>query len=44
MADIFNEVEQDLRREQMKRLWDRIGIYVIAVAVLVVAITGGWRA
>ena len=44
MADFFNEVEQVLRREQMKRLWDRIGIYGIAVAVLVVAITGGWRA
>jgi len=43
MADIFREVEEDLRRDQAKRLWDRFGIYAIIVAVLVVAVTAGWR-
>lgn len=43
MADIFREVDEDLRREQFKRLWDRYGIYAIIVAVIVVALTAGWR-
>ena len=43
MADIFREVDEDLKREQFKRLWDRFGIYAIIAAVLVVALTGGWR-
>lgn len=43
MSDIFNEVERDLRREQLKKLWERFGIALIAVAVLIVAGTAGWR-
>lgn len=43
MSDIFQEVEEDLRRERFKKAWDRYGIYVIAAAVLIVAITAGWR-
>lgn len=43
MSDIFREVEEDIRREQAKALWNRYGAYVIAVAVLIVAVTAGWR-
>jgi len=43
MTDIFQEVEEDLRRERMKSLWDRFGIYLIIVAVLIVAGTAGYR-
>ncbi len=43
MADIFREVDEDLRREQFKRLWDRYGTYVIGLAVLIVVATAGWR-
>jgi hypothetical protein len=43
MSDIFREVEEDVRREQAKALWDRYGIYVIGVAVLIVLATAGWR-
>ncbi|MEM8550860.1 MAG: tetratricopeptide repeat protein [Pseudomonadota bacterium] len=43
MSDIFQEVEEDLRRERLKRAWDRFGIYVIAAAVLIVVVTAGWR-
>lgn len=43
MSDIFKEVEEDLRRERLSRLWRRFGIYVIAAAVLIVAATAGWR-
>ena len=47
MADIFREVEEDLRREKAERLWKRYGKIVIAVAVVVIlAMAGfqGWRA
>lgn len=41
MADIFKEVEEDLRREKFERLWQRYGRWVIALAVLVVVGTAG---
>jgi hypothetical protein len=43
MTDIFREVEEDLRKEQVKRLWRRFGPYVFLIAVLIVVATGGWR-
>ncbi len=43
MSDIFREVDEDLRREQFKRLWDRFGTYVIGLAVLIVVVTAGYR-
>lgn len=43
MSDIFREVDEDLRREQLKKLWDRYGTYVIGLAVLIVLATAGWR-
>lgn len=44
MADIFNEVDEEVRRERLKAFWDRYSIFVIAAAVLIVAGIGGWRA
>jgi hypothetical protein len=39
----IREVEEDLRRDQMKALWNRFGNIVIAAAVLVVLATAGFR-
>ncbi|MEZ5890615.1 MAG: tetratricopeptide repeat protein [Xanthobacteraceae bacterium] len=44
MADIFREVDEEVRREQLKRLWDRYGLFIVAAAVLVVVGVGAWRA
>jgi hypothetical protein len=44
VADIFREVDEEVRREQLKKLWDRYSNYVIAAAVLVVAAVAAWRA
>lgn len=41
MADIFKEVEEDLRREKFEQLWQRYGRWVIALAVVVVLGTAG---
>ncbi len=43
MADIFQEVNEEVRREQLKKLWQRYGNYVIAVCLLVVVGVGTWR-
>jgi hypothetical protein len=44
VSDIFNEVDEEVRREQLKKLWDKYGLFVIALAVLVVVGVGGYRA
>ena len=43
VADIFHEVDEEVRRDQLKKLWDRYSIYLIAAAVLIVAGIGAWR-
>ena len=44
MADIFHEVDEEVRRERLQKLWDRYSIYIIGLAVLIVAAIGAWRA
>jgi hypothetical protein len=44
VSDIFREVDEEVRREQLKKLWDRYGNYVVAAAVLLVAAVAVWRA
>lgn len=43
MTDIFHEVDEEVRREQLKKLWDRYGNHLLVLAVLVVIAVGGWR-
>jgi hypothetical protein len=43
VSELFDEVDEEVRREQLKKLWDRYSIYIIAGAVLIVAAVGGWR-
>ena len=43
MADIFHEVDEEVRRERLRKLGDRYSINVIALAVLIVAGMGAWR-
>ena len=43
MADIFQEVDEEVRRERLKKLWQRYGNYAIAGCLLVIVAVGGWR-
>ena len=45
MADdsFIREVEQELRSDKVKALWDRFGWLIVGGAVLVVALTAAWR-
>jgi hypothetical protein len=37
------EIDEELRREQLLKLWERYGTYLIAAAVLIVAGIGGFK-
>jgi hypothetical protein len=43
VSELFDEVDEEVRRDQLKRLWDQYSIYIIAVALLIIAGVGGWR-
>jgi len=43
VSELFDEVDEEVRREQFKKLWDKYSIYFIALMVLIVAAVGGWR-
>ena len=46
MADIFKEVDEDVRRDQMLRFWRKYRTYIVAAAVLLLIGTAaglGWR-
>ncbi|MEP9352939.1 tetratricopeptide repeat protein [Xanthobacter sp. KR7-65] len=44
MTDIFHEIEEDLRRDRLRKVWDRFGALIIAACVLVVVAAAGWSA
>ena len=43
LADIFHEVDEEVRRERLKKLWDQYSNVIIAVALLIIIGVGGWR-
>jgi hypothetical protein len=44
VADIFKEVDEDLRRDQAAKVWKKYGHFVIGAAVTVVLATAGYQA
>ncbi|WP_460450469.1 tetratricopeptide repeat protein [Alsobacter sp. SYSU BS001988] len=44
MADIFREIDEDVRRDKAIEFWKKHNGALIGVALLAVAATGGWRA
>src|ERR1700758_4052900 len=46
VSDIFREIDEELRRDNLLKLWARYGRYIIAVAIAALVIAGGivaWR-
>lgn len=46
MSEIFREIDEELRRDNLLKLWSRYGRYVIAAVIVVLLIAGGfvaWR-
>jgi hypothetical protein len=44
VADIFQEVEDDLKRDKATALWQRYGRYIIGFAILIVLATAAFQA
>ena len=44
MADIFQEVDEEVRRERLRQIWERYATYIIAAMVVLVLGIGGYRA
>jgi hypothetical protein len=46
VSDIFREIDEELRRDNLLKLWSRYGRYVVAAAIAVLLVAGGvaaWR-
>lgn len=43
MSDIFAEVDEEVRQEQLAKLWRQYGNYIIAALCLVVALVAAYR-
>jgi hypothetical protein len=43
VSDIFQEVDEEIRRERLEKLWKDYGNYIVAALILVLACVGGWR-
>ena len=41
VSDIFREIDEELRRDNLLKLWQRYGKYLIAVVVVVLVVAGG---
>lgn len=44
MADIFQEVDEEVRKEKAAEWWQRYGVYLIGLAVVAVLAVGGYKA
>jgi hypothetical protein len=43
VSDIFHEVDEEVRREQLKKLWERYQNYIVALLLLIIIGVGAWR-
>ena len=42
MSDVFQEVDEDLRRQELEAVWRRFGPWAVGAAVVAIAITSGY--
>jgi hypothetical protein len=42
-TQFIREIDEELRRERLMKLWQRYGAYIVGAAILFVAATAGWR-
>ncbi len=42
-GDFIREVDEAVRQDELKRLWDRFGVYIVLGAVLIVAGVAGYK-
>src|SRR6266705_1975508 len=43
VSDIFREIDEEVRRERLRKVWDQYSNVIIAMALLIIIGIGGWR-
>jgi hypothetical protein len=43
VSDIFQEVDEEVRRERLQKLWERYQNYIVALVAVIVLAVAGWR-
>lgn len=43
-SQFIREIDEELRRDRLMKLWESHGGYIVGAALLIVVATGGWRA
>jgi hypothetical protein len=43
LSDIFREVEEEVRRERLEKIWKQYGDYIVAAAALLILAAAGFR-
>ena len=43
MADIFREVDEEVRQQRYRELWQRFGVYIIAFVVVLILSVAGYQ-
>jgi hypothetical protein len=43
VSEIFDEVDEELRRDQLRKIWERYSVFVVGGAILIVVAVAGWR-
>ena len=43
MSELFDEVDEEVRRERLKKLWDKYNVLIVALLVLTIAGVVGWQ-
>jgi hypothetical protein len=43
VSDIFREIEEEVRRERLEKIWKEYGDYIVAVAALLILAAAGFR-
>jgi len=43
VSELFDEVDEEVRRERLKKLWDKYNVLIVALLVLTIAGVVGWQ-
>jgi hypothetical protein len=43
MADIFDEIQDELKQDRMATLWAKYGVYVIGAAIAIILVVAGYQ-
>jgi hypothetical protein len=43
LSDIFHEVDEEVRRERLRQIWERYSLLIVGAAILIVAAIAAWQ-